>query len=74
VGDNPQIASYLRTFEDDKILVVNNLSDQIQEASFKIDLRQGGLIDLLTGRILPGSVDGKIRLRLQPYAYLWLLI
>jgi len=74
VGDNPHIASYIRVFEDEKILVANNLSDQIQEETFDLNLNGSKPINLLTGNTLPMSMDGVLRLRLQPYAYIWLLI
>lgn len=73
-GENPQIASYFRVFEDEKILVLNNLSDKIQEETFQINLRPGKPIDLLSGRTLPVAENGVLELRLQPYAFLWLLI
>lgn len=73
-GDNPHVAAYLRTYSEEHILVVNNLSDHIQDVSFEIDYHASKPIDLLTGRILTDWDQGEQKLRLQPYAYLWLFL
>ena len=72
MGNNPHIAAYLRASDTERIWVVNNLSDQVQEVSFEIDRLGGKPIDLLTGRALPEALGSKLKLRLQPHAYLWL--
>lgn len=74
VGDNPHVASYLRVYGKERILVVNNLSPEFQEVTIAIGRLPAEPVDLLTGRTVLGVTEGMVSLRLQPYACLWLII
>ena len=57
-----QVAAYTRTYDKEKLLIINNLS----QASQKIIL-PGDFTELLTGKTYPAG-----ELILSPYQYLWL--
>jgi maltose alpha-D-glucosyltransferase/alpha-amylase len=68
---NDGVISYLRSFEDEHILVVNNLTDQVQEIQLISPLKQQQMIDILTE--IPYPIIGEnFSVSLQPYQYLWL--
>jgi hypothetical protein len=64
---NAAVAGYLRTHENDRFLVLHNLSDREETLTLPREL-QGDVSDLLTdtARQLGASVT------LEPFAYLWL--
>ena len=63
--DTQAVAAYWRTLDDDRVLVLHNLSDQVQP----IELADPALgwFDLLTQSRLTQHVS------LQPYQFLWLV-
>jgi len=65
--ENPALAAYQRTFDDQTILVLNNLSDAHQSVSLPADL-QGNFIDLFSDEVR--STQGS--LTMSPHGYLWL--
>jgi maltose alpha-D-glucosyltransferase/alpha-amylase len=77
--DNTAIAAYFRSYEDEerseRILVVQNLSGEAQEALISLPPEMPpALVDLLGNEAFPVDPDGNLRLRLEPYAYYWIEI
>jgi maltose alpha-D-glucosyltransferase/alpha-amylase len=68
---NDAVAAYERVYQNEQIIVLNNLSDQTQPVKAPLSGRSRALTDLLTGKTFAG-LDGKIELDLKPYQYLWL--
>jgi maltose alpha-D-glucosyltransferase/alpha-amylase len=69
--ENDSVAAYRRTFEEETILVFQNLSDRPQKISY-IPKRSARLrVDLLTQKEYV-SQGGEVSLELAPYQYLWL--
>jgi maltose alpha-D-glucosyltransferase/alpha-amylase len=64
---NPAVAVYAREYQDESLLILNNLSDSLQTISFPPEYR-GEYIDLIS------NANHKIEstLAMQPYTYLWL--
>jgi len=59
------VAAYTRTYHDQKLYILNNLSDEVQP--IVLNDEHYGYTDLLTGKIFPsGGID------LSPYQYIWL--
>jgi maltose alpha-D-glucosyltransferase/alpha-amylase len=58
------IAAYTRTYDDESILIIQNLSDKPQEATI-----HQNTVDVFSGKSLP---QGKLKLR--PLQYRWLLV
>jgi maltose alpha-D-glucosyltransferase/alpha-amylase len=65
--DNPAVAVYAREYEDESLLILNNLSDSLQMISFPSEYR-GEYIDLLSN--VKHTIEST--LVMQPYSYLWL--
>jgi maltose alpha-D-glucosyltransferase / alpha-amylase len=70
-----QVAAYWRSYQDERLLVLNNLSATPQE--FQIST-QGRVIsaarDLLTGNDLPIPASAELKVKLAPFEYRWLRI
>jgi len=67
------VAAYLRAYQNEKVLVVNNLSSSHQ--SIRADLPVSGSvqpIDLMSDSLLPRTNSGWIEIDLESYQYLWL--
>jgi len=64
---NPAVAAYLRQTEDDVVLVLNNLSHQVQSVVVPPQYRKDCL-DLLSSSVVSMGPE----LELSPYSYLWL--
>jgi maltose alpha-D-glucosyltransferase/alpha-amylase len=72
-GDRSVLA-YLRTWGDDTLLVVNNLSSEPREAVLDLPGLDGAqAIDLFTGQTL-APATAPFRLNLEPYGYRWLAL
>jgi maltose alpha-D-glucosyltransferase / alpha-amylase len=67
--DAPAVAAYTRVFENDCLVIFNNLSGESQKMRVKI---QGdSFTDVLSGRVF--AVQGEhLEITLHPYEYLWL--
>jgi maltose alpha-D-glucosyltransferase/alpha-amylase len=65
--DNPSLAIYTRKYQDEILLIINNLSDSVQTVMLPID-DQDVYLDLLS------NTERKLNktLPLPPYAHLWL--
>ena len=65
--DNPSLAVYTRTYQDETLLIINNLSDQEQTVSLPAAY-QTWYVELISN----SQPQLNSSLTLQPYAYLWL--
>ena len=65
-GGSTSVAAYLRKDQNSTLLILNNLSSQIQP--FQIPARQGGYQNIWDGKFTSDRF-----IRLQPYEYVWLL-
>ena len=69
------VAAYMRQFEDERLLIIHNLTDQMQSAVIPISrARNIHPIDILANRRLRGLENNHLTLTLAPYRYLWLEI
>jgi maltose alpha-D-glucosyltransferase/alpha-amylase len=69
------VAAYLRQYGDERILIVNNVSDKIQSAVIPIyRTKNVHPIDILSDRKMRAIQDNHLMLTLAPYRYLWLLL
>jgi maltose alpha-D-glucosyltransferase/alpha-amylase len=72
---NPAVLAYLRTYGDEAILIVNNLSSDSQQAELDLATWAGTQpSDLLTQVTLPALTAMPYRLELGRYDYRWLRI
>jgi maltose alpha-D-glucosyltransferase/alpha-amylase len=70
--DNPHIAAYFRQYEDQCILIINNLSAETQNVSLQFEERKVRLLDILESNADIFSENGKFDLKLTPHQYLWM--
>lgn len=72
--DNTGIAAYLRIYGDDRILILQNLTDSVQQVSLELPqlVSAKSIVDLITNEKFNASDDGKLECELQPYQFLWL--
>ena len=71
---NPSIAAYSRTYEDDRILVIQNLSAKEQNLTLNFKtLDASSLKDLLISQELEGK-NNQIRITLSAFEYHWYLL
>ncbi|MFN2195994.1 MAG: alpha-glucosidase C-terminal domain-containing protein, partial [Anaerolineales bacterium] len=71
---NPGIAAYIRTYQDEQIIVINNLTVEDQSINLKQINSDEVYEDLITGDKFTLSPEGNLRLDIPPYGYLWLLV
>lgn len=79
-SDKHQVFSYLRTGKTDKILIVNNLSDNrlfteldCEQFNFDKSMNQITMTDLITKKERTYKIENKkLIVRLRPYESLWL--
>ncbi|HEX9077839.1 MAG TPA: maltose alpha-D-glucosyltransferase [Anaerolineae bacterium] len=70
---NRSILAYTRQHQDVTILVVNNLSDQVQETNLDLGAFEGRIpTDVLTNQMFRAITREPYNLHLQPYEYFWL--
>jgi maltose alpha-D-glucosyltransferase/alpha-amylase len=70
---NQAVLAYLRTYGDEVIMVVNNLSPNPQVVELRMATWTGTQpVDLFTGERLPPLTAEAYRLELRRYAYRWL--
>jgi maltose alpha-D-glucosyltransferase/alpha-amylase len=69
------VAAYMRQYEDERLLILQNLSDQIQSVVIPIE-RPKNLhpVDILHDRKLRPLQNNHLTLSLAPYRYLWLKV
>ncbi len=69
------VAAYMREYGDERILIINNLSDQIQSIVIPISrARNIHPVDIVSDRQLRALVNNHLSLTLAPYRYLWLVL
>ena len=72
--DQPQCLTILRSYQDETVLCVLNLTDQDQSLSLEHSKIQGKrLINLLNSEIFCYIKDSKIKIEIEPYVFLWLV-
>ena len=65
--------AYLRVYDDETILVVNNLADETQACELDLAAFAGvEPVDLFTGQALTMVTDAPYHLELPRYGYCWL--
>jgi maltose alpha-D-glucosyltransferase/alpha-amylase len=69
---NEHIAAFERTYRNETILTVHNLTDSSQSVSLDTNETTTKVTDLLTKRDY-AVIDGRVRLELAPYQFLWLI-
>jgi maltose alpha-D-glucosyltransferase/alpha-amylase len=67
VRDNPSLAVYARQYQNETLLIINNLSASLQTVSLPPE-HQAVYVDLLSN----GEQKIDPKMTLQPYAHLWL--
>ena len=73
--DNTAVLAYIRRYEGETILVVNNLSSSPQSAALELALFSGSFPrDILSGTVFPPVAEKPYVFALDPYQYLWLLL
>ena len=71
--DSKQVVAYTRSYQGERILVVNHLSSTTQRVNIEIPGSfPAKVFDLLSTKRFSVGEDGKLELRLEPYQYLWL--
>ena len=71
--ENLAVAAYWRSFQDEKILALHNLSDEMVPVKLPVTgPLDGGFTDIINGGVLPLDQDGNLSLTLNPYQYYWL--
>lgn len=78
--ENPDIFAYVREYKDDRIVVINNLSENRSRATviftndnFGKKAKDIYLKDLLTDKLVKAKVQNKkLTVRLKPYDTMWL--
>jgi maltose alpha-D-glucosyltransferase/alpha-amylase len=69
---NHRVLAYLRTYEQDQILVVNNLSGTAQAAELDLKELQGAIpIEMFGGSPFPRIGELPYLLTLGPFQFLW---
>ena len=69
---NEHIAAFERTFRNETILSVHNLTDRSQSLSLDTKKTTTKVTDLLTTREFT-CIEGRVKLELSPYQFLWLI-
>jgi maltose alpha-D-glucosyltransferase/alpha-amylase len=66
-----QIAAFWREYQEERLLILNNLSRTPQ--GFQLPLPAGEhYTDLLSGQMFVSSSEGYLEIQLQPFGYRWL--
>ena len=68
---NRKVLAFTRTYQDDTVLVVANLSAQVQTSQVQTRL-EGVPVEMLGSSRLPPLEKGAVRLTLAPYGWYWL--
>ncbi len=73
--DSVAVLTYIRRYESETIVVVNNLSSSPQSVALELaPLSGSSLRDILSGASFPSVTAQPYILTLDPYQYLWLLL
>jgi maltose alpha-D-glucosyltransferase/alpha-amylase len=70
---SPAVAAYWRRYQDEAMLVLNNLSDSTQNIELELpDSSSSKYVDLLSGLQVIPPQNKNFSLEVDPYQYLWL--
>ena len=69
---NPAVAGYWRAFQGERLLILNNLSDQTLKAVVPVHSRGESVFVSLLGAGEFSTQHGELKLTLAPYEYFWL--
>jgi len=69
--DNDAIAAYMRTYENQTIYVLNNLSAREHNLTFPVAEASGSLVDILTSKEYHLK-DHTLTVKISPRQYIWL--
>ncbi|MAT41753.1 MAG: maltose alpha-D-glucosyltransferase [Anaerolineaceae bacterium] len=69
---DPAIVAFSRSYQNETMVAINNLSDQVKSVQTSLDGVNGKPLDLWSTMPLPNSEDGQINLTLQPNQFVWL--
>ena len=73
--DSPSVAAYERLYQDERLLIVNNLASAQQAVNVTVSgVQSAQPVDLLSGEKVPDIQSEKLSLTLEPYQYVWLKI
>jgi maltose alpha-D-glucosyltransferase/alpha-amylase len=71
--ENRTVAAYLRRYQTETLLILNNLSGSQQTVRLSLAMPDSTRpVDMLSGEVYPAAKHGQLALTLQPYQYLWL--
>lgn len=73
VQDNPSIAAYWRTYEQQIILVINNLSHKKHQVGIKISASNMVIKDMFSKKLIHSN-ENKISVSLDAFQFLWLAV
>jgi maltose alpha-D-glucosyltransferase/alpha-amylase len=71
------VAAYWRIYEDERLLVLNNLSAELQTVEIKRNGQTPPWRVILSSREvepLEGSAPGRLTISLNPYQYIWMAV
>jgi maltose alpha-D-glucosyltransferase/alpha-amylase len=69
---DPAIVGFSRSYQDETVVAIHNLSDQAAAIQTSVDGVHGIPLDLWTSMPLSTAQDGQISITLQPYQFVWL--
>ena len=73
--DSPSVAAYERLYQDERLLIVNNLASAQQAVNVTVSgVQSAQPVELLSGEKVPDIQSEKLSLTLEPYQYVWLKI
>jgi maltose alpha-D-glucosyltransferase/alpha-amylase len=73
--ENRKVLAFIRRYEDEKVLVVANLSRFVQGVTLDLSEFKGLSLVEMFGRIeMPGPIDGPYFLTLGPHSFYWFAI
>jgi hypothetical protein len=72
-GNRTEIAAYLRRYQGEQLLILNNLTDTRQDIQLRIpEIDRNAPVDLLSGKAFPEVTGGSLSVALEPYQFYWL--
>lgn len=68
------VAAYWRTYQEERLLMINNISSQPQDIDIPVNNhRSGRYADLFSGEVVAEANGNLLSLALAPFQYLWLI-
>jgi len=71
VNTTIKVAAYIRSYQDERLLILNNLTAENQTVTAKVE---GEVVDLLNGGTVSLIEPGNLVVNLVPYQYRWLKV